>query len=609
MPINENFISPGSVTPNYPGTNNPVTHSFDDRQLIAEFDDALVDQKAWKNSRYDGSKLTAAKINKFTVGDESYQNQPTLLRQTTALYIADSIIGGEEDDNFATIKNHSYVNISKILVIDSNTNQVQLIDKATEPFTEFQRFITSDFKTGTKCTVKLIDETPSDLQNFHRVKMNKGKLLKSFAFNFAGETNDSSSFDNVLTENNSIYFYKSGSFKDNVARSGSVSPSITGIDQTNALRLRYGVIELFDAQISNTNFGHFFDIRRAGPSFASSSIHENKFTQQYYSGAFGTILHQPVDYTASSNADALNASGLGSASRFLGIDTLNFLSNNIADTSLTQQEKTEVHITFFKGTKDFAPGFHDERSIGTFEVDQNIGNLYIQEGDSCNGGLPTNHELIFKGRDDGRFLPTLSTFPDTVRNAHLESSSVTTTGTLDGNGCASFGAMITASGTGGNLFAGVSVLGTNVTIDVIESIECYVQGGALGPIGNEGAISGSTFIDAGTFLGTPNGTASISAISQTSQINNMTIDNFYSGSFDYEMSFLDKDHTLILDLNKDVELQNGIGSNGVIIIPETATSQIANNIEFYLAQAGIVENTVGLTQNLNYSQTPPPGTQ
>ncbi len=609
MPINENFISPGSTTPNYPGTNNPVTHSFDDRQLTAEFDDALVDQKAWKNSRYDGSKLTAAKINKFTAGDESYQNQPTLLKQTTALYIADSIIGGEEDNNFTTIKNHSYVNISKILIIDSDTNQVQLIDKATEPFTEFQRFVTSDFETGTKCTVKLIDETPSDLQNFHRVKMNKGKLLKSFAFNFAGETNDSSSFNDILTENNSIYFYKSGSFKDNVARSGSVSPTVTGIDQTNALRLRYGVIELFDAQVSNTNVGHFFDIRRAGPSFASSSIHENKFTQQYYSGAFGTILHQPIDYTASSNSDTLNASGLGSASRFLGIDTLNFLSNNISDTSLTQQEKTEVHITFFKGTKDFAPGFNDERSIGTFEVDQNIGNLYIQEGDSCNGGLPTNHELIFKGRDDGRFLPTLNTFADTIQNAHLESSSVTTTGTLDGNGCASFGAMVTKSSADSNIHSGVSVLGTNVTIDIIESIQCYVQGGALGPIGNEGALSGSVFTDGGAFGGSADGSITTSAQGQTSQIGNMTIDNFYSGSFDYEMSFLDKDHTLILDLNKDVELQNGIGSNGVIIIPETATSQIANNIEFYLAQAGIVENTVGLTQNLNYSQTPPPGAQ
>ena len=76
MPFNENFIPPGSTAPNHPSTNNLVTHSFDDRQLTAEFDDALVDQKTWKNSRYDGSKLTAAKINKFTAGDESYQNLP-----------------------------------------------------------------------------------------------------------------------------------------------------------------------------------------------------------------------------------------------------------------------------------------------------------------------------------------------------------------------------------------------------------------------------------------------------------------------------------------------------------------------------------------------------
>ena len=66
MPINENFISPGSITPNYPGTNNPVTHSFDDRQLTAEFDDALVDQVAWKNPRYEGCKIRSKEINKYT---------------------------------------------------------------------------------------------------------------------------------------------------------------------------------------------------------------------------------------------------------------------------------------------------------------------------------------------------------------------------------------------------------------------------------------------------------------------------------------------------------------------------------------------------------------
>jgi hypothetical protein len=609
MPYNENFISPGSITPNYPGTNNPVTHSFEERQLIAEFDDALIDQKTWKNSRYDGSKLTATTINKFTSGDESYQNQPVLMNQTTAIYLADSVISGEgENTNFATIKNHSYVNINKILLINPITNQVQLIDKATEPFVEFQRFITSDFETGTKCTVKIIDDTAASLQNFHRVKMNKGKLLKSFEFNFAGETRDSSSFDNVLTENNSMYLYKSGSLLDNFARSGSVTtPQPDGNDQTNALRFRYGIISLFNAGVSNATasgdgFGHAFDIRRAGPSFASSSILENKFTLQYYSGAFGTILHQPLDYTASSNSDTLNASGLGSASRFLGIDTLNFLTDNVNNNNLSVQEKTEVHITFFKGTKDFAPGFHDERSIGTFEVDQNIANLMIEQGDTCNGGLPTNHELVFKGRDDGRFLPTLSTFADTFQNAHLESSSITTTGTLDSNGCASPGAKISGS------INDQSTLGTNITLDKVTDIQCYVQGGALGVIGHTGDITGSDTQDQGTlFAGSASGIGSAVPQSQVSLASFMTIDGFYSGSFEYEMSFLDKDHTLILNLNKNTELENGIGSQGVVIIPQTTIAKVANNVEFYLAQAGIIQSTVTLTQDLSTTDNPPPG--
>ena len=51
----------------YPHTNNPVTHSFEERLTkIAEFDDALLDQAAWKNARYDGCKLSAKKINKFS---------------------------------------------------------------------------------------------------------------------------------------------------------------------------------------------------------------------------------------------------------------------------------------------------------------------------------------------------------------------------------------------------------------------------------------------------------------------------------------------------------------------------------------------------------------
>ena len=38
--------------------------------------------------------------------------------RTTALYYATTLIGGDEDPQFATIKNHSYVGIQKILNIN-----------------------------------------------------------------------------------------------------------------------------------------------------------------------------------------------------------------------------------------------------------------------------------------------------------------------------------------------------------------------------------------------------------------------------------------------------------------------------------------------------------
>jgi hypothetical protein len=77
----------------------------------------------------------------------------------------------------------------------------------------------------------------------------------------------------------------------------------------------------------------------------------------------------------------------------------------------------------------------------------------------------------------------------------------------------------------------------------------------------------------------------------------MSKHNFYSGSFTYEMSFLDKDHTLIIDLNKDAELFDGIGEKGLVLIPENTIDKIKNNIEFYLQKAGVIENTSNNIQN------------
>ncbi len=643
MPYSDDFFPNNSTTQYLPGTpptsaSSLVTHSFDERLLIAEFDDALVDQAPWKNPRYDGSKITGKEINKFTpletvgigdaqisvdfiigqypkenwLGDNSYLNSPVINNETTALYIANTVIGGNEDPQFATIKGHSYVGINKMLLINPADDSVTIIDRAVEPYEEFHRFVTNDFHTGTKCRMKIIDESiATNLKGEYRVKMNKGYLLKTFSFDQAGEYSASlePAHSKSLLENNSMYLYTKGNFKDNLIITGSSNISAVEISQGDQLRFRYGLIEMFSAGTSSGNYGHRFDHRRIGPLFVSSSIHENKFTQEYYTGSYGFILHQTDGVHVESQARMLAASGLGSASRFMGIDTLSYLSDRNTDPFLTEQEKTEVHLTFFQGMKDFAPGFHDERSIGTFEVDGNKAQLGIEQGDSCNSGLPTNHELIFKGRSDNRFIPQLDTFLDGIQSAHLQS--------LSDGGCAPTGSL---QGTVNN--DGVTTLTTysptltgsiqaGITVDQVNDFHCYVQGGALGVIGYIGANSGSTF-NSSFPNGTPNSLYGLPLDSPTALLGPfsnyggssgnssglMKSSNFYTGSFNYEMSFLDKDHTLILDLNKPSELFDGIGEKGLVLVPQDCLPKIKNNIEFYLEKAGIIENTTNTQQNL-----------
>ena len=81
-----------------------------------------------------------------------------------------------------------------------------------------------------------------------------------------------------------------------------------------------------------------------------------------------------------------------------------------------------------------------------------------------------------------------------------------------------------------------------------------------------------------------------------------TGDNIYSGSFNYELSFLQKDHTLIVDLNKDVEVPDGIGNNGVLIIPEHLDHEIRNNLDNYIQQmSNLLQLGDGSDDAINYT--------
>ena len=618
-----------------------ITKSYEDRLYIAEFDDGLIEQAPWANPRYRGCKATGKAINVFTPpvigsgigffqianssktissslsangpawqigmnrinftkepGDITFGLNPVIQNETTALFIATTVVGGKEDAQFADLQNHSYVQISKILIVNIETDTVDVIDRTTEGYEEFHRFITNDLPTGGGFSMKVLDESiSSKLKQQYHCKMNKGWLLKSFEFRHAGEFQNKTGEDH-LTTNNSMYFYRDGVEQANTHVNGmEVFPEPPEIPQTpiSGARFRYAVIDMFpDSSVEYPNEGNLFELTHMGPSFVSSSIISNKYTRQFYSGGFGLIDN---DFNIGvTNAERLANSDLGRASRFIGINMLDFLQDNINDPTLREDEKTELHITFLEGVKDFSisisgsgsPGNYkynesanDERSIGTFEIDQNQTSLDI--GDHCHSFLPQSHEIIFKSAGDGRFMPKGDTFDDKWESAYLQFTGSPAL-TLDES---------LALAAQGRAFEGCTAIGEisngtylqrGVNLTNLDDARVFIQGGALGEVGFVGSFTSSNPSNYGVSLS-----------------GSMTVDNYYGGylnsegsaSLDYQISFLDKDHTIIADIDKDEELFDGIGTKGIVLVPDHIHPKVKANLELYLQRGGMIDNAPG----------------
>lgn len=538
------------------------------KEYNIDFNDSISDLKGWKNPRYDGSKLKAAQINKFTPGDISYGKLPVISRKTNAIYIANTVRDAsaisDPDPNhkYTRIKNHSYISVEKILLVNDNDDSITIIDgKGVDEdivnnfnFLGFNRFLTSDFPTGGKFRIKVLDESiQTNLKpEGYFVKMNKGYLYPAFRFNFIQDNyiiNDAGTLNETIDTTvgqydprNGMYLYTNGLHTDFKIVSGTTNPTYaTETQQSGSFRFRYA--NFWGTE--DTDFAMHFST----PSFASCSIHDNPFTRQYYSGSFGIINNKETE--GNTNALKYAKSGLGSASKFIGIDSLNFLRDITANPNIPIQDKTELHITFFEGTKDFAPGKNDERSISTFEIDSNQDALNL--GDDCNNGLPTVHELRLKGENDHRFKPSISTHLDDVETAYFGEGIANVDG-ADSDGCH-----------------------PKPIIERVDEMAIFVQGG------NEGSHGHET---------TNTGFASAHAL-----IDPFTTDNDYSGSFNYEISFLRKDHVIIADLEKSFELPEGIGTKGVVLIPENLDKGITKNLDYYLQQAGLVDTTISKDPN------------
>jgi len=154
------------------------------KEYNVEFNDSLLDLAGWKNSRYEGSKLTGVEINKFTQGDVTYGRNPVIENKVVALYIGNTLIGGDgEEDAYTEITNHSYATVDKILIIDLTDDSVQIIDRQNYNPIAFRRHVDRDLFEGSSVHIKLLDfSVENALKPRHAVKFNRGSLQKVYAY-------------------------------------------------------------------------------------------------------------------------------------------------------------------------------------------------------------------------------------------------------------------------------------------------------------------------------------------------------------------------------------------------------------------------------------------
>ena len=503
----------------------------------AEFDDALIDAIHWKNPRYAGSKLTGLRINEYHGidpfidqlntssadylaqyvpsssnssvwgGDISYGLNPVINNETTAIYIANTVVGGTENERYATLEGHSYVGVSKILIVNKEDNSVKVIDRETENYDSFHRFITQDFPTGAKLNIKVLDPAiQSDLEGNYRCRMNKGFLLSTFKY--LEYNNDNAPLDSY---NGGLELFDNS----NLATSGLFSSQFQ--QDLSRLSFRFGIKTNNDGvftsgQTGNTDGvasgqGHI-PIVDFSPNYTGATIVNNKFLEQYYNGdnTFPTI----------------NTGGNGaflSASRFILNDTVNFLTSSFAT--------TELHLTLNKGTIDFAPNFGDERSMSTFEVDRGFGS---------SGQISNNDET--------------ETIDDNVRP------------------------QIEPPG---------SLYGHNTPLHHILQLKGTVP---FTPTTNK-----TTQTNRVCMILEASDDAFVGGFDQTRDTYFIAEDHIDPN---FELSFLDKDHTLIINIDKPTELFEGIGTKGIALIPEHLHGTIKKNIEYYLKEAGVIDNATTL---------------
>ncbi len=76
----------------------------------------------------------------------------------------------------------------------------------------------------------------------------------------------------------------------------------------------------------------------------------------------------------------------------------------------------------------------------------------------------------------------------------------------------------------------------------------------------------------------------------TTVVRNIKASYFYPFS-SHQLSVLRDEPTLIVNMDKESEVPDGLGDKGFVVIPQNCHPKVKNNIEYYLEKAGLIEKT------------------
>ena len=498
---------------------NPISQS---NQF--EFNDSVLETKAWNSSRYDGRQLSVKKINQATIDDIGNNNKTPIIRNYTRnIYIGNEIVGMTEENaedptlmqfpDFSYAQINTYITVNEDGTITKNTlNPEENTDTQKKAF--YRPFL-YDFPESSFCNFILGDPTvKNNLKSKYAIYFNGGQLKK------------------VLTIQTAKNYSNSGTPYDGRFYGGLITSKRLNVPNNSAAAT--GLM----GSSTNTPTPQQQPPSTTGPALYFGSTQGNfDAVNSVYSSPGGANIHQIF---SSDNTGSLHNESI-TRTWFSG--SLNLEAYKKDSTPLGKRLNMGEG-----GVKSFSEGFFNYKSNSTYKGDKRLFisvckshvDSYFAEGTSQKIGNPK---------------PLYTFEPGNLHTSSLASQSIG----IDTN----------------NL--------NSLTTFEVQSYRFFE-----GQSGGEGRYSEFTFNPtlAESYIdGHTSHYRGFRRVTHNLRGKDMPT-NLISGSFIF--SVVDDDiPSLLVKLNKTGELQNGKGKKPFIVIPENIHPYVKDNLIFYLSKAGI----------------------